>query len=90
MRMGTGGIDLGIGAQRYSIVVMFETAAHFGRFIQGGWDSSATAEVAAGQEGVAVRSSFIDGVRLYQMTDKGLMAHADVSGTRFWAVEELN
>jgi lipid-binding SYLF domain-containing protein len=90
MRMGTGGIGLGIGAQRYSIVVLFETDAHFNRFVQGGWDSSATAEAAAGQEGVAVRSSFVDGVRLYQMTDKGLMAHADVSGTRFWAIEDLN
>ena len=90
MRMGTGGIGLGVGAQRYSIVILFETDAHFNRFVQGGWDSSATAEAAAGQEGVAVRSSFVDGVQLYQMTDKGLMAHADVSGTRFWPVEELN
>jgi len=90
MRMGTGGIGLGIGAQRYSIVILFETDAHFNRFVQGGWDSSATAEAAAGQEGVAVRSSFVDGVQLYQITDKGLMAHADVSGTRFWPVAELN
>lgn len=90
MRMGTGGIGLGIGAQRYSLVIMFENEAHLERFVQGGWDSSATAEAAAGKEGVAVRSSFINGVAFFQLTEKGLMAHADVSGTRFWVIDDLN
>ena len=35
------------------------------------------------------RSSFIDGVAFYQITDKGLMAHADISGTKFWVNDEL-
>jgi lipid-binding SYLF domain-containing protein len=89
MRMGMGGIGLGIGAQRYSVVAMFENEAHLNKFVTGGWDSSATAEAAAGKEGVAVRSSFIDGVAFFQMTDKGLMAHADVTGTRFWVIDDL-
>ncbi len=90
MRMGTGGIGLGIGAQRYSMIILFESASQLERFTQGGWDSSATAQAAAGQDGIAVRSSFIDGIAIFQLTDKGLMAHADISGTRFWAIEELN
>jgi lipid-binding SYLF domain-containing protein len=89
MRMGTGGIGLGIGGQRYSLVVLFESADRLGKFVAGGWDSSATAEAVAGQDGVAIRSSFIDGIALYQITDKGLMAQADVSGTKFWVNEEL-
>lgn len=89
MRMGTGGIGLGIGGQRYSLVMLFETQDRLNKFIAGGWDSSATAEAAAGQEGIAVRSSFIDGVAFYQITEKGLMAHADVSGTKFWVNDEL-
>jgi len=89
MRMGTGGIGLGIGAQRYSLVILFENASHLSRFVAGGWDSSATAQAAAGKEGIAVRSSFIDGIAFFQLTDKGLMAHADVSGTRFWVIDEL-
>lgn len=89
MRMGTGGIGLGIGAQRYSLVMFFETEDRLRRFLAGGWDSSATAEAAAGKEGIAVRSSFIDGVAFYQITEKGLMAHADVSGTKFWVNDEL-
>jgi lipid-binding SYLF domain-containing protein len=89
MRMGMGGIGLGIGAQRYSLVILFETEAHLSKFVAGGWDSSATAEAAAGKEGVAVRSSFYNGVAFYQITDKGLMAHADVTGTKFWVIEDL-
>jgi lipid-binding SYLF domain-containing protein len=89
MRMGTGGIGLGIGAQRYSLVILFETEGHLNKFVAGGWDSSATAEAAAGKEGVAVRSSFYDGVAFYQITDKGLMAHADVTGTKFWVIDDL-
>ena len=89
MRMGTAGVGLGIGGQRYSLVMLFETEDRLNKFVAGGWDSSATAEAAAGQEGIAVRSSFIDGVAFYQITEKGLMAHADVSGTKFWVTDEL-
>jgi lipid-binding SYLF domain-containing protein len=89
MRMGMGGIGLGIGAQRYSVAILFEDAARLNKFAAGGWDSSATAEAAAGQEGVAVRSSFINGIAFFQLTDKGLMAHADVTGTRFWVIDDL-
>jgi lipid-binding SYLF domain-containing protein len=89
MRMGTGGIGLGIGGQRYGLVILFENQDRLAKFLAGGWDSSATAEAVAGQEGVAYRSSFIDGIALYQITDMGLMAHADVSGTKFWVNDEL-
>jgi lipid-binding SYLF domain-containing protein len=89
MRMGTGGVGLGIGGQRYGLVILFETADRLDKFVAGGWDSSATAEAVAGQEGVAVRSSFIDGVAFFQISEKGLMAHADVSGTKFWVNDEL-
>jgi lipid-binding SYLF domain-containing protein len=89
MRMGTAGVGLGIGGQRYSLVILFETPSRLEKFVAGGWDSSATAEAAAGKEGVAVRSSFINGMAFYQITDKGLMAHADVSGTKFWVTDEL-
>jgi lipid-binding SYLF domain-containing protein len=89
MRMGTAGVGLGIGGQRYSLVVLFETEDRLNKFVAGGWDSSATAEAAAGQEGVAFRSSFIDGVAIFQVTEKGLMAWADVSGTKFWVNDEL-
>jgi lipid-binding SYLF domain-containing protein len=89
MRMGMAGVGLGIGGQRYGLVILFETEDRLNKFVAGGWDSSATAEAVAGQEGVAFRSSFIDGMAIFQVTDKGLMAWADVSGTKFWVTDEL-
>jgi lipid-binding SYLF domain-containing protein len=89
MRMGMGGVGLGIGAQRYALVVIFENRERMEKFIAGGWDSSATAEAAAGKEGKAARTTFYDGVAYYQITEKGLMAHADVTGTKFWVNEDL-
>jgi lipid-binding SYLF domain-containing protein len=90
MRMATGGIGLGIGGQRYDLVVLFEDEAHLTRFIEGGWDASTTAQAAAGTDGITLTSSFVGGVAIYQITDRGLMAQADVSGTRFWVIDELN
>ena len=90
MRMGSGGVGFGLGAQQYDLVIMFEDAPHLERFMDGGWDSSATAQAAAGQEGINLTSSFIDGVAFFQITDRGLMAVADVSGTRFWVADTLN
>jgi len=89
MRMGLGGVGLGIGGQRYELVVLFETKERMEKFVAGGWDSSATAEAAAGKEGKAARATFYDGVAYYQLTDKGLMAHADITGTKFWVNDEL-
>lgn len=90
MRMGLGGIGLGIGAQRYELVMLFETPERLDKFTAGGWDSSATAEAAAAKDGVAARATFMDGVAFFQITDKGLMAHADVTGTKFWVIDDLN
>jgi len=90
MRLGTGGLGFGLGAQRYDLVILFETTAQLERFIQGGWDASASAQAAAGSDGVAVSSSFVDGVAFFQMTNRGLMAQADITGTRFWPIDDLN
>jgi lipid-binding SYLF domain-containing protein len=90
MRMASGGVGFGLGVQRYDLVLMFEDLPRLEQFMRGGWDSSATAQAAAGQEGINLTSSFVDGVASFQITDKGLIALADVSGTRFWVAETLN
>jgi lipid-binding SYLF domain-containing protein len=90
MRMGSAGVGLTFGGSRYDIVILFETDAKFAAFTQGGWDSSATAQAAAGTTGAEISSTFFDGVAYYQMGRKGLMASADVSGTRFWVADELS
>jgi len=90
MRMGSAGVGLTFGLSRYYVVILFETNEKFAAFTRGGWDSSATAQAAAGTSSAQVSSTFFDGVAYYQLGRKGLMASADVSGTRFWVAEELN
>lgn len=90
MHMGSGGIGLGAGLQNYHPIFLFATEAAMDKFVAGGWDASSAAQAAAGKQGANVTSSFVDGVAVYQLTDKGLIAQADVSGTRFWQSEKLN
>jgi lipid-binding SYLF domain-containing protein len=90
MRMITGGVGLGIGAQTYDLILFFQTDGRLAEFLNGSWDANTSAQAAAGNEGVGVASTFVDGVAVYQITDKGLMAWADVSGTRFRVLRDLN
>jgi lipid-binding SYLF domain-containing protein len=90
MKMGMGGVGFGIGGQRYDMVILFETAERLKTFIDGGWDGTAAAKAVAGSDAAGAASGFIDGAAVYTLGEKGLMASADVSGTRFWVDEDLN
>jgi lipid-binding SYLF domain-containing protein len=90
MRMGSAGVGFTFGASRYNIVILFEKPDKLATFTKGGWDSAATAQAAAGTSSAAFGSSFFDGVAYYQIGRRGLMASADVTGTRFWFADELN
>ena len=90
MKMGTAGIGLGLGGQSYQIVFFFETEDAFNRFVNRGWQADANANAAAGTQGVNQTASFSNGVAIFQLTHKGLMAQADVSGTKYWKHKKLN
>ena len=90
MKMGMGGVGFGVGAEKYDMIILFETAARLQTFIDGGWDSAAAAKAVAGSDSAGAASGFIDGTIIYTVGEKGLMASADVSGTRFWVDEDLN
>jgi len=90
MHMGAGGVGLGVGLENYKFVVLFENEDTYKRFIDGEWSGGATAQAAAGRDGAAVVGKFNNGVAVYHITDKGLIAQADVSGVRFWPSDRLN
>ena len=90
MHMGSGGVGLGAGLENYKFIVLFENEDTYKRFIDGEWSGGATAQAAAGREGAAVVGKFNNGVAVYHITDKGLIAQADVSGVRFWPSDRLN
>jgi lipid-binding SYLF domain-containing protein len=90
MKMGTGGIGVGLGAQSYQVVFLFEDDKVYRRFVDKGWQADASANAAAGTAGKNAGSPFSHGVAVYQITNKGLMAQADVSGTKYWKNKKLN
>ena len=90
MHMGSGGVGLGAGLENYKFIVLFENEDVYKRFIDGEWSAGATAQAAAGRDGAAVVGKFVNGVAVYHITDKGLIAQADVTGVRFWPSDRLN
>ena len=90
MHMGSAGVGLGAGLENYKFIVLFESEDVYKRFIDGEWSAGATAQAAAGRDGAAVVGKFNNGVAVYHITDKGLIAQADVQGVRFWPSDRLN
>ena len=90
MHMGAGGVGLGAGLENYKFIVLFESEDTYKRFIDGAWTAGTSAQAAAGREGVAAVGKFVNGVAVYHITDKGLIAQADVTGVKFWPSDRLN
>ena len=90
MKMGTVGIGIGIGAQKYQVVFFFQDEKTFRSFVDKGWQADATAQAAAGTAGAGGQTGFVNGIAIYQITDAGLMASADIGGTKYWKNKKLN
>jgi lipid-binding SYLF domain-containing protein len=90
MHLGAGGVGLGAGLENYKLVILFENEDTYDRFVDGAWSGGASAQAAAGRDGAAVVGRFVNGVAVYHVTDKGVIAQADVTGVRFWPSDRLN
>jgi len=90
MKMGTAGIGIGLGVNTYQVVFLFQDSRTFRNFVDRGWQADATASAVAGQAGAEAKTDFSNGMAIYQITDKGLMAHADIAGTKYWKNKNLN
>ena len=90
MKMGTVGVGLGLGAKKYQVVFLFQDEKTFNNFVEKGWQADAGASAVAGGSGAGVATGFVNGMAVYQITDKGLMAAADIAGTKYWKNDKLN
>lgn len=90
MQMGTAGIGIGLGINKYQVVFLFQDSRTFRNFVETGWQADATASAVAGQTGAEAKTDFSNGLAIYQITDTGLMAHADIAGTKYWKNNKLN
>ena len=90
MKMGTVGVGIGLGINKYNVIFLFQDAQTFNTFVNKGWQADAGATAAAGKAAVDVATNFTNGMAIYQITDKGLMAAADIAGTKYWKNDKLN
>ena len=90
MKMGTAGIGFGLGANKYQVVFLFQDETTFRNFVGNGWSADAGAQAVAGSEGAQGQTGFVNGIAIYQFTDKGLMLQADIAGTKYWKHDKLN
>jgi len=90
MHLGAGGVGLGAGLENYKLIMLFENEDTYERFVDGAWTAGASAQAAAGRDGAATVAKFVNGVAVYHVTDKGVIAQADVTGVKFWPSDKLN
>ena len=90
MKMGTGGVGLGAGVNKYQVVFLMEDKRTFDNFVNKGWQADAGATAAAGTAAAEAKTDFVNGLAIYQLTEKGLMLNADIAGTKYWKNKKLN
>jgi lipid-binding SYLF domain-containing protein len=94
MQMAKAGVGIGLGAKDFNTVFVFHDEKSLTDFTTTGLDLTGSVDAAAkvGEKGDAVAGSadVLPGVRIYQLTDSGLMAQAMAQGTKYWRDDELN
>ena len=90
MKMGTGGLGIGLGGQKAQIIFLFQDRKTVEDFIYNGWQGDASANAVAGTSGANTATSFTKGMVIYQITESGLMLKADAAGTKYWVDKKLN
>ena len=90
MSMGTAGLNIGLGGQKYQVVFLFEDDDTFNKFVNEGWEADASANAVGWKRGANAEATFRNGMAVYQLTGTGLMLQADISGTKYWKNKGLN
>jgi len=90
MKMATGGVNVGLGGKFYQVVFLFEDKSKFDAFVNEGFEAGTQASAVAGKESQDLAMRFNNGVAVFQLTEKGLMLAADLTGTRYWKNAALN
>ena len=85
---------LGVGANKFRLVFVFDTPEAFNNFVTSGWEFGANAMAAAKSktEGGAFSGAVTvsPGVHLYQLTERGLIVGISITGAKYYKDEELN
>lgn len=94
MKMGLGGIGLGIGVKDYRQVLIFRDENTLQKFVDKGWEFGGHADAAAkaGESGgeLSGEGDINDDITVYSITEAGLALQATVTGSKYWKDKDLN
>jgi lipid-binding SYLF domain-containing protein len=85
---------LGVGAQKFRLVLILENPEAYNKFVTSGWEFGANAMAAAksGSEGGAAAGavSFSEGVKMYQLDNTGAIVGVSITGAKYSKDGHLN
>lgn len=81
MKQGTIGLQL--GGQTFSELIFFEKPYNVSKFKKGEVEFSAEATAVAASKGAAAKADYANGVAIFILGQKGLMAEAAIGGQSF-------
>ena len=85
---------LGLGAEKYRIVFVFETPAAFNSFVSSGWEAGANTMAAAKTKtkggALAGAVTVSEGVHMFQVDTQGAIVGVSITGAKFYKDKELN
>jgi len=88
------GAGYGLGAQKHQIIVVFENEEIINKMIDKGWTLGASGTAAAkledDQSAATGSVPFVDGMKIYSFTDKGVMLGVSLRGSKIWKDKDLN
>jgi lipid-binding SYLF domain-containing protein len=94
MKMAQAGVGVGLGIQDIRVIFVFHSAHALDSFIFNGWEFGGQADVAAkarDKGSSATGEVSIDAeTTIYTMSESGLMAKVNLTGTKYWKDENLN
>jgi len=81
--MSQASVGAQIGGQSFSEVIFFENTAALEDFKLGKFEMSAEVSAVAAAEGASQKAKYTQGVAVFTMPKKGLMAQASIGGQKF-------
>jgi hypothetical protein len=92
MKMGSGGVGVsfGFGGFDSQVVILFENAFAFNKFVLQGLDATAEAGTMTGEAKDQMALRFESGRAVFVLTQQGWKVSAKLSGTKYWPDTGLN
>ena len=85
---------LGVGAENYHLVFIFENPDAFNTFVTSGWElgtnALASAKDGSAGSGAAGAVTFSHGVKLYQFSATGAIVGVSITGAKYYKDDDLN